>query len=526
MGWLDSNAAKKSSPDTQGRKEPLIVGNAETETELTQRTPSETAAHPDVSEALPSVPTAPVSVPATGPVGNADVDTDAAHQLYRGPLASLASVPTTGPPRGRIPRNLIMSMDTMMNDPTAPEISTKYIGSFLPGTAGREEIASKIPSDQGAIGAIRHTWALLKSTGILYLILFVIMASGMVYGVLRRSGLFTGIDWDQDLNVAFIGNSYLFVNDIPRLMETISDGHIFQDSCIHAGGSLSALLVTGNGMYNRWATDDAMLYSADDYNEDYGGNRAIYDFGSCSVPQLLKGSDENLAYGNSYGQFYDDGQNPCLQDPYYLAFLDDTAPASLEWDYVVLADQTKRMAVSSAREGTISVLASTYAPLLRQIRAIPVIVDTHAFWSDNSNMTGLTDIPTFTSLLYEGVQDYVDALKAELPARQAPIVAPIGLAYLTIYEEDYELWQQMFLDDDVHSSVHGSYLFACVLYCTLYGHSPPDSLPLPEYLFSDARKLMGQPQYPSYDETVYLNNVARRVALQGYVPSSLNRNRP
>jgi hypothetical protein len=240
----------------------------------------------------------------------------------------------------------------------------------------------------------------------------------------------------------------------------------------------------------------------------------------------LKGSDENLAYGNSYGQFYDDGQNPCLQDPYYLAFLDDTAPASLEWDYVVLADQTKRMAVSSAREGTISVLASTYAPLLRQIRAIPVIVDTHAFWSDNSNMTGLTDIPTFTSLLYEGVQDYVDALKAELPARQAPIVAPIGLAYLTIYEEDYELWQQMFLDDDVHSSVHGSYLFACVLYCTLYGHSPPDSLPLPEYLFSDARKLMGQPQYPSYDETVYLNNVARRVALQGYVPSSLNRNRP
>jgi hypothetical protein len=43
-------------------------------------------------------------------------------------------------------------------------------------------------------------------------------------------------------------------------------------------------------------------------------------------------------------------------------------------------------------------------------------------------------------------------------------------------------------------------------------------LPLPS-ISSDARKLMGQPQYPSYDETVYLNNVVRRVALQGYIPS-------
>jgi hypothetical protein len=506
--WLNNSAAKKASSDAQGRKEPLIIGNAETE--LTQR----------------AAPTAlPASVPATGPVGNIDTDTDAARQLYALPLASQMSVPTTGPPRGRQPRNLIASADTMMDDPMTP-VKAAQPGSFLPGTAGREEIESKIPSDEGIAGAIRHIIALVSSAGILYFILFVVMASGMVYGVLRQTGIFTGINWDQDLNVAFIGNSYLFVNDIPRLMETISDGHIYQDSCIHAGGSLSALLVTGNGMYNRWATEDAMLYSADDYNENYGGNRAIYDFGSCSVPQLLKGSDDNLAYGNSYGQFYDDGQNPCLQDPYYLSFLQDTAPSSLyslKWDYVVLADQTKRMAVSSARQDTITALTSTYAPLLKKIKAIPVIVDTHAFWSDNSNMTGLTDVPTFTSLLYEGVQDYVDALKAELPSRQAPIVAPIGLAYLTIYEEDYELWQQLFLDDNIHSSVHGSYLFASVLYCTMFGHVPPDSLPLPEYLFSDARKLMGQPQYPSYDETVYLNKVAQRVALQGYIPSSLGR---
>jgi hypothetical protein len=309
--WLDNKAAKKASSDAQGRKEPLIVGNAETE--LTQR----------------AVPTASASVPATGTVGNPiDTDTDTARRMYASPLVSQISVPTTGPPRGRQDRNLIASADTMMADPPTPKEPAKpglYLpgtaARFLLGTAGREEIATKIPSDEGVAGAIRHVIALVSS-------------------------VFSGIDWDQDLNVAFIGNSYLFVNDIPRLMETISDGHIFQDSCIHAGGSLSALLVTGNGMYNRWATDEAILYSADDYNENYGGNRAIYDFGSCSVPQLLKGSDDNLAYGNSYGQFYDDGQNPCLQDPYYLTFLQDTAPSSLyslKWDFVVLADIEGRL---------------------------------------------------------------------------------------------------------------------------------------------------------------------------------------
>jgi hypothetical protein len=106
----------------------------------------------------------------------------------------------------------------------------------------------------------------------------------MVYGVLRQSGLFSGIDWDQDLNVAFIGNSYLFVNDIPRLMETIS--MVIFSRLVHPCWWISSLfLVTGNGMYNRWATNDAMLYSADDYNENYGGIGRSTTL-ACSVPQL------------------------------------------------------------------------------------------------------------------------------------------------------------------------------------------------------------------------------------------------
>jgi hypothetical protein len=542
-GMFRKSTAKRDSTDAQGKEEPLIAPEGN-ETELTtQRAATEASdylrAANEASMGESASPWAPTAIaPLDAGSGSSssssepdDTNADEAGEFSASPLAkhvaARASSPIRGPPMGRGERRFVnpcADVSQVIEDPVTPP--SKYHGSFLQGTAGRdgrEEIASKIPSQEGLTRAIRGAILVVTSAPILYGITFFVMASGMLYGVLRRTDLFNNIDWDQNLNVAFIGESYFFVNDIPRLMEAISDGHIYQDSCIHAGGSLSALLATGNGMYNRWATDEAMLYSANENYKTYGGDQPIYDFGSCSIPQLLTGYDENLAYGNSGGLFYDDGGNPCLRDPYYLSFLNDTAPSSLNWDYVVLADQTKRMAISSARADAISALTNKFAPLLKTIKATPVIVDTHAFWSDSSNMTGLTDIPTFTSLLREGVQDYVDALKAALPSRQAPLVAPIGLAYLTIYEEDYELWQQLFLDDQIHSSVHGSYLFACVLYCTLFKHLPPETNPLPEDLFKDARKLMGQPQYPSYDETVYLNNVARRVALHGYVPSSLNR---
>jgi hypothetical protein len=124
----------------------------------------------------------------------------------------------------------------------------------------------------------RFTLAALPPVGSCIYLLFVV-TDQMVYGVLRQSGLFQviGIKTSTSLYWELI----LFVNDIPRPMETIWS--YFQDSCIHAGGSL-LLLVTGNGMYKPLGNKRAMLYSADDYNENYGGNRAIY--GSCSVPQL------------------------------------------------------------------------------------------------------------------------------------------------------------------------------------------------------------------------------------------------
>ena len=45
-------------------------------------------------------------------------------------------------------------------------------------------------------------------------------------------------------------------------------------------------------------------------------------------------------------------------------------------------------------------------------------------------MTGLTDIPIFMSLTYEGYREYAEAVGQYLPEEQQPKLAPVGLAFL------------------------------------------------------------------------------------------------
>lgn len=252
--------------------------------------------------------------------------------------------------------------------------------------------------------------------------------------------------------------------------------------------------------------------------------------GACSVHQLLSGYDKYISYGNDNKAYYNDGSNPCLVDQNYMQYISNKYtkyPPS--WNYVVIADQSKRMASAEARNDTLDALTSVYAPLILDADTIPVIVDTHAFWSNSSNMTGLEDVPTFTKLIYQGVKEYQEALGNTLPEEQRPIIVPIGLAYLTIWEENYDYWESLFLSDQVHASLRGSYLFAVVLYTKLFGHLPKKSASMPDdmgYLFGYSRKNLGVGNanatniYPTHEEAMYLRNIANRVVLKGHVPSS------
>ena len=276
-------------------------------------------------------------------------------------------------------------------------------------------------------------------------------------------------------------------------------------------------------MYNAWQTERAEIGYG--YYENYGGERTMYDFGACTVAQILQGYDEYIEYGNRYGVYYDDGLNPCIQDKYYASYVsDELASNPPNWDFVVLADQTKRTAIEDARQDTIEALVEGYVPFLNATGAVPVILGTHAFSSSRTNMTGLGDIPAFTASIRQGIEEYASSLSSELPRSQKAIIAPVDIAYLAVWEEDYDMWQALFIGDLMHSSAAGTYLIACVLYTTLFSHLPDTDVSIPDNmdsLFYSSRKLMGQSNsYPTTEEALYLRNVAKRVVLKGHVPSS------
>mmetsp|Transcript_20743 Transcript_20743/g.44908 ORF Transcript_20743/g.44908 Transcript_20743/m.44908 type:complete len:668 (+) Transcript_20743:130-2133(+) len=332
------------------------------------------------------------------------------------------------------------------------------------------------------------------------------------------------VNWNRSLNVAFIGNEYLYANDIPRVMEAISEGHIHQESVIHASkGSIPALLMRGNGMYGTWNTENAYV---DTVQYDGEEQQSIYDYGLCTVGQILEGYDEILSFGNEDNAYYDDGLNPCIQDEAYFYYTsNEVAESNNKWDYVVLADDTMRMATSTdSRQDSIYALAYAYAPMIAKGNAIPVIVDTHSYWAnDNDDGTSYGDPVEFQSMIYAGVYEYQEALANALPSSQRPMVAPVGIAYLTVYEERPDTWEKLF-SDGVHASVHGSYLFACVLYSTLYGHLPQKHNEEVESLFASARQLADNGDgvsYPDAHDAAYLRHVARRVVLRGYIPRDL-----
>lgn len=153
---------------------------------------------------------------------------------------------------------------------------------------------------------------------------------------------------------------------------------------------------------------------------------------------------------------------------------------------------------------------------------------TWAYWREDINMTDLVvDIPTFTSRLYQGYQQYAEILQLQLPQSQAPRIAPVGLAFLLIYEENYSFWKtQLFGQDNYHPSPAGTYLAGCVIYATLFGRLPPiDIYSSAASMWDHAREMQfSGPDLPlpSKDTAIYLRWIAKRVTLRGHLPNTLS----
>lgn len=325
---------------------------------------------------------------------------------------------------------------------------------------------------------------------------------------------------DGNLTVAFVGNSMMFVNDLPRLMEAMSGFQLVQDSCLHGSLNFGSILRKGNGMYGK-------------FMEPPNRNDDFEDLGACTVTQLLLGEDPNLKPGNANGYYVNDGTNPCLvNESYYNQRQNRTgsrSPAPI-WDFVVLNDRTTYPAVPSLRNQSISSLRDSYAPLILQTGATPVLYVTYAYPEQQ-----VGDIPTFTSRVWEGYMQYAAVLAEVLPISQQPILAPVGIAFLLLWEENYGLWERLFGIDYMHPSPHGTYLIGCVLFATLRGRMPPATAAVPvkvKALWDRARCMQLDWEgdtlpFPTQAEANFLYLVAKRVVLQGERPRCvLNWNAP
>jgi len=325
------------------------------------------------------------------------------------------------------------------------------------------------------------------------------------------------------LSLIFVGNSMFYFNDVPRFMEALSGHLITQNSCLHGGGSISSVIKRANGMHPQFRTTNSIVTTFKNYT--------IYDFGACTVRQALTG---NSSLDPSKWDLDMDphNQNPCIAEPVYMEYLAKYYHSyTPKIDFLLINDNTRNPSRNQTRQESLAVLESVYAPMLLQTGATPIFMWTHAYSvesNDRVNMTGLEDVANFTSLTGVGYRAYADLLHSLLPRHQKPRIAPVGLAFLTIYEENRDYWYTLFHNaDHLHASPKGTFLTACVLYYTLYGRMPDKDIALRKNMASlwrHARMMQHawEPPNPmlSEEDATYLYGIAERVVRKGHVPSS------
>mmetsp|Transcript_79949 Transcript_79949/g.222762 ORF Transcript_79949/g.222762 Transcript_79949/m.222762 type:complete len:315 (-) Transcript_79949:395-1339(-) len=271
----------------------------------------------------------------------------------------------------------------------------------------------------------------------------------------------------RPLRVAFLGNSYLYFNDVPRVFRFLCGGrqHVEIKDCLRGGASWKSLLQGGNGMKDKFMTPNAL--------EPDGS----YDIGAPTVEALL--SD------------------------------------SIGWDFVVMNTYSQEAAMLERREDGLQAL-ETLSPMINEAGACPVLMPTPAYRTHCKGSARIGDWQDFTRKQSEGFGLYTEKLAALCPAERQPRVADVNRAFATVRDENVELWRDLFHSDDFHPSALGSFLEACAIFCAVFGEEP--ALPAtvlddPGLLFADARRMLPPPavgRMPTAEELLYLRGVAVR----------------
>jgi hypothetical protein len=206
------------------------------------------------------------------------------------------------------------------------------------------------------------------------------------------------------LSFAYLGNSFIYFNDLPQCLADINPSIESTSHCLKGGGSLTSL--------------------------------------------ASQGSSDSLSTNTPY---------PTVNELF--------APPN-KYDYVVINDFSQGPARPETRSRTLDILKSDYIPLFQESGCTPVLISTWAYRAHTKGSDDLGDVPTMTQSLTEGYLVYRAALDEALP--KPSIIAPVGLAFQLVWSENKELWLSMFMDDDFHPSPIGTQLIARVIHAVVF----------------------------------------------------------
>ena len=136
------------------------------------------------------------------------------------------------------------------------------------------------------------------------------------------------------MNLAFLGNSMLYYNDCPRMVQQMlaasSSNPVVQDSCLRGGCTLSSLWHEGNGMMTKFASSESIIPIDSPWGTEMHGK--LFDTGAPS-PSVLLSRDTNHQYYR-------------IRSAEKLPF----------WDYCIINDYTQSPAREESRRVTSSAL--------------------------------------------------------------------------------------------------------------------------------------------------------------------------
>ena len=181
-----------------------------------------------------------------------------------------------------------------------------------------------------------------------------------------------------------------------------------------------------------------------------------------------------------------------------------------DWNVVIVNDQTHAPARVSSRTNSKDVLKSTYLPRLKNSDgtfATVIFLMTAAY--RRRSVEGTDDLGTFdqfTAKLHQGYMEY----QGVIPGSK---VAPVGLAYQYLRSQDRDVWESLYVEDDIHPSPHGTLLQVYVLYATITHTCPPTRYSLSWW---DDARYMQPPELdplplPTSEEALYLRSIACHV---------------